>query len=68
MKYFITLFIGQIIGVCLYHYLYMPNEIDERAIEYGLMRYDSKQDKMVVKDSVKFDEYTLQYLKYGKTK
>lgn len=68
MKYTIILFTGYAIGLCTHRYWFMPDEIDKRAKEYGLMRYDSKMNKMTVKDSSAFDDYTLQYLKYGTTK
>lgn len=66
-QFFIIFLAGQIVMGLMYQYKFMPMEIERRANEYGLMQYDSKQDKMIVRDSAEFDNYTLQYLQYGKT-
>ena len=69
MKYTITLLLGYAIGLYVHRYWFMPDEIDKRASEYFIMRYDGIKDKMVLKDSTYyFDEYALHYLKFGITK
>jgi hypothetical protein len=65
MKYFITLLLGEIIGYYVYINGIMPRDIEQRAKELNILRYDSKTDKFIIKDSVYIDNFDLEYLKYG---
>jgi hypothetical protein len=46
----------------------MPKDIEQRAKELNILKYDSKTGKFVVKDSVYIDNFDLEYLKYGTMK
>ena len=65
MKYFIVLIIGEVIGGLVYQHIELPNEIEKRARELNLLKYDSKQNKFIIKDSVYIDNFDLEYLKNG---
>jgi len=65
MKYFIVLIIGEIIGYLVYTSIIMPSDIEQRAKELNLLKYDSKLNKFVIKDSVTIDNYDFEYLKHG---
>jgi hypothetical protein len=66
MKYFIVLIFGEIIGYLVYVNGIMPSDIEQRAKELNLLKYDSKKNAFVIKDSVYIDNFDLEYLKYGK--
>lgn len=68
MKYFIVLIIGEIIGYLVYTSIIMPSDIEQRAKELNLLKYDSKLNKFVIKDSVTIDNYDFEYLKHGSLK
>lgn len=65
MKYFIVLIFGEIIGYLVYVNGIMPSDIEQRAKELNLLKYDSKKNAFVIKDSVYIDNFDLEYLKYG---
>lgn len=67
MKYFIVLIIGELIGGFVYQNMELPNEIEKRAKELNILKYDSKINKFIVKDSVYIDNFDLEYLKHGTT-
>ena len=66
MKYFIVLILGEIIGYYVYIHGIMPSDIEQRAKELDLLKYDSKKNAFIIKDSVYIDNFDLEYLKYGK--
>lgn len=68
MKYFITLLLGQIIGYYVYVNGIMPRDIEERAKELNIVKYDSKTNSFIIKDSVYINNFDLEYLKYGTMK
>jgi hypothetical protein len=68
MKYFIILIIGEIIGAWAYHEIELPNVIEKRAKELNILKYDSKTDKYIIKDSVCINNYDFEYLKNSKIK
>ena len=68
MKYFIFLIIGEIIGGFVYQHMELPSEIEKRAKELNILKYDSKQNKFIVKDIVTIDNYDFEYLKHGSLK
>lgn len=43
-----------------------PMVIDNRAAALGLLGYDSKTDKMIIKDTVTITNADLYYIKFGK--
>jgi len=66
MKYFIVLIFGEIIMYLVYVNGIMPSDIEQRAKELNLLKYDSKKNAFIIKDSVYIDNFDLEYLKYGK--
>ena len=59
---------GFFIGMWIYHNAILPETIDNRALELGIMQYNSKVDDFVPKQEFEFDECDLYYLKYGTMK
>lgn len=53
-----------LLGGGLYYYA-LPKIIESRAKDLNLMRFDSKKDKFVAKDSIKISGWDLYYLQHG---
>ena len=49
----------------VFYYILLPKIIERRAEHLGLLRYNSKVDEMVEKDSLYISGYGLHYLKKG---
>lgn len=64
----IRIILYTILCFLVYHYFLLSKVIDKRAEELGLLRYNSRVDKMVEKDSIFMSGYELHYLKYGSFK
>ena len=58
---------GHIYVLCgvIFYYIALPKIIERRAEDLGLLRYNSKVDKMVEKDSLHISGWDLHYLKKG---
>lgn len=48
-----------------FYYIALPKIIENRASRLGLLRYNSKVDKLVEKDSLHISGWDLHYLKKG---
>ena len=53
---------GLLLGITLYHFKILPNTIDHRANDLGLMHYSHAQNKMVPTEEF---TWTLYYFKWG---
>jgi hypothetical protein len=63
LKYFMLLLGGQMIGGLVYMNFFVSRDLDERAKNLDIVRYDSKQNKFVIKDSVILTQEMFDYLK-----
>lgn len=52
----------------IFYYIALPKIIKRRAEHLGLLKYNSKVDKMVEKDSLHISRWDLHYLKKGTMK
>lgn len=68
MKYIILLFIGEAIGWYVCMQLQFPSTIEQRLKDLDLMKYDSKTEKFIPKDSVILRSSEINYLINGTTK
>ena len=68
MKYLTMLIVGNIVGGYLTYNYVMPKIMEKRMTDLSLLRYDSKLDNMVAKDSVNLKSGDLIYILYGNTK
>lgn len=50
---------------CIFYYVLLPKIIENRAQHLDLLKYNSKIDKMVEKDSLFISGWDLYYLKNG---
>ena len=64
----VSFFIGMLVGAMIFRDFSMPNYIERRAKETGLLKYDSKQNKFVVVDSTTITNGDYYYIRYGTTK
>jgi len=51
--------------IVIFYYVALPEIIDRRAKDLGLLKYNSKVDKMEEKDSLHISGFDLYYLKRG---
>lgn len=54
-----------VLCVVIFYYIALPKIIERRAKHLGLLKYNSKVDKMVEKDSLHLSGWDLHYLKNG---
>jgi hypothetical protein len=61
-------FFGIVIGVCGLYFFAMPRFIEKRALDLNIIKYNSKEENFVIKDSITLSSDDLNYLKYGSFK
>ena len=49
----------------IFYYKAIPNIIERRAKDLGLMHYDGNKDKFVAKDSINIIGWEIYYLQFG---
>ena len=64
LKIFTLIFYTAVIIASCYCVM-VPRVLESRAMDLDLLRYDSKKDNFVLKDSVVLGEYDFKYLKLG---
>ena len=65
MKKLISYTLYTILCSVIFYYIVIPKIIEHRSEHLGLLRYNSKLDKMVEKDSLHISGWDLHYLKKG---
>jgi hypothetical protein len=65
LKFIAMLLCGIGLGIFVYHYIFLPRIIDQRANALGLMRYSHADGRMIPIDEYK---WTFLYLKTGSMK
>lgn len=61
-------FFGIIISCLLMYYYSMPRLIEKRAVELNMVKYNSKEDEFLIKDSITLSSDDFNYLKHGSFK
>lgn len=59
---------GIVVGFAVCLILFMPRIIDYRAKNLGFMQYNGKLNRMIYKDDIKCNKWSIRYLKYGTMK
>lgn len=66
--YFICI-VTLLLTTVLCYFIILPNEVEHRVKALGIMSYDNKTDKFVLKsDNVQITQDDFYYIKYGYTK
>lgn len=65
LKKVISYMLYTVLCSIIFYYIALPKIIERRAKDLGLLIYNSKEDKMVEKDSLHISGWDLHYLKKG---